>query len=77
VLKQCIKVTNTASRILGIRSFVYESTNNLAVIQVPSLITSRVLSTGMETSFTERYKVIRKGPALYNQNATRLRAHTT
>ena len=54
--KQCIKMVNTANRILGMtkRSLVYkneESTNNLAVIQVPCLTTPGVLCTGMEASF--------------------------
>jgi len=59
VSKQCFKVVNTANRNLGMikTSSVYESTNNLAVIQVPCLTTPGIPCTGMEASFTERYKV--------------------
>ena len=40
------------------------------------LNTPRILCTGMDTSLTERHKVIRNGLASYNKKDSRLQAHT-
>jgi len=78
VLKQCIKVINTASRILGmIRSFIHTSPQ-IILQSYKSLVRPHIKScVQVWRPHSQKDIVIRKGPALYDKNATRLQAHTT